>query len=125
MRLIGYVKTHLFEQLGELDLEEQERSIADFCTLNHHELTKMVADDPNTEDAINEALEADADGIVIIDPLVIAENLNAAHGIAAELIKRKKHLFIVYRDKHIDPQSTEPEQDLVDSCVYLLLRHVS
>ncbi len=124
MRLIGYVKTRLIEQLGELDLDEQGRSIAEFCSIHHHELTKMVADDLDTEDALNEALEADADGIVVIDPLVIADTVRAAHEIAVELIKRKKHLFIVCSQKHIDPQSTESEQELVDSCVYLLLRKV-
>jgi hypothetical protein len=125
MRLVGYARTRLFEQLGERDLEEQERSIAEFCAANNHELTLFVADDGENIDAIDEALEADADGIVVIDPLIIAQDVGTAHDIAAELIKRKKHLFIVYREKHIDPKSTEGEQELVDSYISLMDRKVS
>src|SRR4051812_16108277 len=106
MRLVGYARTRLIEELGEHDLEEQERSLAEFCAANNHELTHVVADDGENIDAINDALQADADGIVVIDPLVIAEDVGTAHDIAAELIKRKKHLFIVYRQKHLDPQSS-------------------
>jgi hypothetical protein len=125
MRLVGYARTRLVEQLGERDLEEQERSLAEFCAAHDHDLTHVVADDGENENALNEALDADADGIVIIDPLVIAEDIGTAHDIAAELIKRKKHLFIVYREKHIAPRSTEGEQDLVDSCISLIDRKVS
>lgn len=125
MRLVGYARTRLIEELGEQDLEEQERSIAEFCTANNHELTHVVADDGENIDALNEALQADAEGLVVIDPLVIADDVGTAHDIAAELIKRQKHLFIVYRQKHIDPQSNTVEQDLVDSTLSLLDRKVS
>lgn len=125
MRLVGYARTRLVEQLGEQDLEEQERSLAEFCAANDHELTHVVADDGENENALNEALEADAEGIVVIDALVIAQDIGTAHDIAAELTKRGKHLFIVYRQKHIAPQSTEGEQELVDSCVSLIDRKVS
>jgi len=125
MRLVGYARTRLVEQLGERDLEEQERGLAEFCAANNHELTGVVADDGENLNAINEALEADAEGIVIIDPLVIAADVGSAHDIAAELIKRKKHLFIVYRDKHIDPKSTDGEQELIDSCISLMDKKVS
>lgn len=125
MRLVGYARTRLSEQLGEHDLEEQERSIAEFCAANDHELTHVIADDGENLDAMDEALRADADGIVVIDPLIIAEDVTSAHDVAAELIKRKKHLFIVYRQKHIDPGSKESEQDLIDSTISLLERKVS
>jgi DNA invertase Pin-like site-specific DNA recombinase len=125
MRLVGYARTRLIEQLGEADLEQQERSLAEFCDANNHELTHVVADDGENLNALNEALEADADGIVVIDPLVIAQDVSTAHDIAAELIKREKHLFMVYREKHIDPRNTAGEQDLVDSCLSLIDRKVS
>jgi hypothetical protein len=125
MRLVGYARTRLIEELGEHDLEEQERGLAEFCAANNHELTHVVADDGENIDAINDALQADADGIVVIDPLVIAEDVGTAHDIAAELIKRKKHLFIVYRQKHLDPQSSDGAQELADSCISLLDRKVS
>lgn len=100
MRLVGYVRTRLFEDLAEQDLQEQERSLAEFCAANNHELTSVVADNGEREDTINEALQADADGIVVVDPLIIAEDVGTAHDIAAELIKRKKHLFFVYTDTY-------------------------
>lgn len=125
MRLVGFARTRFSEQVGERDLEEQERSMAEFCAQNNHELTGVVADDGENIDALNEALEADADGIVVIDPLVIAADVGTAHDIAAELIKRRKHLFIVYRQRHLDPQSGSTEQDLVDSTISLLDRKVS
>lgn len=125
MRLVGYARTRLFEDLAEQDLEEQERSLAEFCAANNHELTRVVADDGENEDAINEALQADADGIVVIDPLIIAEDIGTAHDIAAELIKRQKHLFIVYHDKHIDPRVNDTSKELVDSYTALMERKVS
>jgi hypothetical protein len=125
MRLVGYARTTFVEQLAEQDLEEQERGMAEFCAANNHELIHVVADDGENIDALNEALQADADGIVVIDPLIIAEDVGTAHDIAAELIKKNKHLFIVYREKHIDPGSTDGEQDFVDSCLSMLDRKLA
>lgn len=125
MRLVGYARTRLIEQLGEADLEEQERSLGEFCIANAHELTHVVADDGENQNALDEALDADADGIIVTDPLVIAQDVATAHDIAAQLIKRQKHLFIVYNEKHIDPKDGESQRDLVESCISLINRKVS
>lgn len=125
MRLVGYTRTHYSEQLGERDLEEQERAIAEFCAANNHELTNVVVDEGDSHDAMYDALQQDVDGIVVIDPLVVADDVGTAHDIAAEMIKRNKHLFMVYRQRHIEPDSRFGEQELVDSCINVMDKKAS
>lgn len=124
MRLIGYTRTNLSEDVGAQDLDEQERGLAEYCRENSHDLTHVLADPDqhwlsHPDGALERALKSDADGIVITDPLVIAENVQTVHDFSNKLVKHNKHLLIIYRDAHIDPNE-DPHQSLMQICEPLL-----
>jgi hypothetical protein len=120
MRLIGYTRTKLKDEVGEQDLEEQERVIAEFCTANAHELYSFISDEEGRLTGLEEALKTAADGLVITDALVIADDTGRTDQLFQSLEKTGKHLFIVYHGKHIDPAASGARQELVDSCKSLI-----
>jgi hypothetical protein len=121
MKLVGYTRTRLVEELGEHDLEEQERALAEFCSVHAHELTSVMADEgEGPQAALTHALDSAAEGIVITDPLVIGETIDAASNFVSRMVAHKKHLFIVFHEKHIDPNSGHPEEELISQSLSLL-----
>jgi hypothetical protein len=121
MKLLAYTRTRLVEDLGEHDLEEQERALAEFCAAHNHELVGVLADEGEGPlSALKQALDSAADGIVITDPLVVGESVDAAASFIAGLVSHKKHLFVVLHDLHIDPNSGHPEEELINQSLSLL-----
>jgi len=125
MRLLGYTRTRLLEDVGEADLQQQERALAEFCSSHQHELIGVVADEGSgPQSALSAALNSDAEGIVITDSMVIGETLDAAVAFAGEMVSHKKHLFIMLHDKHIDP-TVHPAEDLIHQQLSLLNHEIT
>lgn len=126
MKIVGYTRTRLIEELGEQDLEEQERGIAEFCDARNLEMTGVIVDEAGTPTQnLTKALEADVEGIVVTDPLVIADDLDGVSDFAEQLVDRNMHLFVILHNKHIDPHMNNAQQELIDISTNLLTRKVS
>lgn len=117
MKLVGYVRTRFTDELAEQDLEEQERGIAEYCQLHDHDLTSIVTTDGDHVEKLAALLGSNEQGIVVTDPLVLANDLKEAQQFGSQLADSKKHLFIVFHDKHISPDADTPDQQFIDTCM--------
>lgn len=126
MKIVGYTRTRLIEELGEQDLEEQERGIAEFCDARNFDLTGVIVDEAGSSaHNLEKALGSNVDGIVITDPLVIADDIESVSRFATQLIHQNKHLFVILHDHHIDPHMNDAQQQLIDMSVGFLEKRVS
>jgi DNA invertase Pin-like site-specific DNA recombinase len=98
------------EDVGEQDMEEQERGIAEYCKQRGYNLKEVVTDESlksSTErHGLDQALNSSADGIIVTDPLVITDKYKDIDEFFNKLAEHKKKLVVVYENKQFDPSQT-------------------
>ncbi|MFN8654987.1 MAG: recombinase family protein [Candidatus Obscuribacterales bacterium] len=107
MNLVAYLRSSMQEDVGEQDMEEQERGIAEYCKQRGYNLTEVVTDESiqsSTErHGLDHALETTADGIIVTDPLVITDKYEDLDHFFEKLAQHRKKLIVVYENKQFDP----------------------
>lgn len=107
MNLVAYLRSSMQEDVGEQDMEEQERGIAEYCKLRGFNLNEVVTDESSASSTnrhgLDHALDCDADGIIVTDPLVITDKYKDLDEFFQKLASHKKKLVIVYENKQFDP----------------------
>ena len=125
MNLVAYLRSSMQEDVGEQDMEEQERGIAEYCKQFGYNLKEIVTDESlqssTQRHGLDQALHSSADGIIVTDPLVITDKYTDIDEFFNKLAEHKK-LVVVYENKQFDPAETNNVKEQFHEAYPHLLR---
>lgn len=115
MNLVAYLRSNMQEDVGQQDMEEQERGIAEYCRLRGYNLQEIKCDEGSQSCSdrvgLTQALQCSADGIIVTDPLVITSTFKDLDLFFGKLAEHKKKLVVIYENQQFDPLITSTIKD--------------